>query len=280
MNANRAILILIATLTPLAGLRAQTPNTVFIEEMTWTEVRDAMRAGKTAIIVPIGGTEQNGPHILLGKHNRAVTFAADLMARRLGNALVAPTLQYVPEGDYNRPNFGTNPGTLSNPSPSFEAVLDATARSLRAGGFKEILLIGDSGGNQNGVTAVATKLNEEWKGSGFTVYGLTDYYQKGRETLRVWLLDQFGYDDAMVGNHAGIVGTSAMMYLYPSGLRLQKMEEIFGGGRKVAGVTGDPTKSSVEIGRMIIEFKVQAGMAQYQALKRTGLQPTTSAGSR
>ena len=84
----------------LAGTAfAQAPDTVFLEELTWTEVRDAVAAGTTTIIIPTGGTEQNGPHMVLGKHNYLVRHKAGEAARRLGDALVAPVMAYVPEGD-------------------------------------------------------------------------------------------------------------------------------------------------------------------------------------
>ena len=102
-------------------------------------------------IVPTGGTEKNGYHMVLGKHNFVVTHAANLMARRLKNALVAPTIQYVPEGDPDR----QNPGAISLPSPAYDMLLDAAARSLKAHGFTEILFIGDSGGNQAGHDATS-----------------------------------------------------------------------------------------------------------------------------
>ena len=78
---------------------AQVPDTVFLEELTWTEVRDALRAGRTTILLPTGGTEQNGPHMALGKHNYIIKYTSERIARRLGNALVAPVMAYVPEGD-------------------------------------------------------------------------------------------------------------------------------------------------------------------------------------
>jgi creatinine amidohydrolase/Fe(II)-dependent formamide hydrolase-like protein len=65
--------------------------------LTWEETRDAINAGTTTVIIPTGGTEKNGYHMILGKHNYIVTHAANLMARRLGNTLVAPTIQYVPK---------------------------------------------------------------------------------------------------------------------------------------------------------------------------------------
>ena len=124
------------------------PDTVFIDELTWEETRDLMKAGKTTVIIPTGGTEKNGYHMTLGKHNVIVTFAANLMARKLKNTLVAPTIQYVPEGNPDRQNAGA----ISLPSPAYDQLLDAAARSLKAHGFKEIIFIGDSGGNQGGMT--------------------------------------------------------------------------------------------------------------------------------
>ena len=162
--------------TAPAGISpSQAPDTVFIDELTWEETRDAIKAGKTTAIVPIGGTEKNGYHMVLGKHNFVVTHAANQMARKMKNTLVAPTIQYVPEGDPDR----ANPGVISLPSPAYDQLLDAAARSLQVHGFKEIIFIGDSGGNQGGMTSVATKLNEEWKDKGARVFAL-DRLLRGR----------------------------------------------------------------------------------------------------
>jgi creatinine amidohydrolase/Fe(II)-dependent formamide hydrolase-like protein len=247
---------------------AQQPGLPFLETMTWTEVRDAIQGGRRVVIVPTGGTEQNGPHMVLGKHNYIVTFAAKQIADRLGNALVAPTVQYVPEGDYTRPDFGAKPGVISNPSPSYDRLLDAAVRSLRVHGFTDILLIGDSGGNQQGLTAVATALNTEWSGSGTRVYALTDYYQKGRVQLRDYLLKTYGWDAQTVGSHAGTSDTSQLLYVFPQGIRRDKLAP--GGGSPDSGVNGDPTKASAEIGKVAVDLKVNAAIDQYRALKGSG----------
>jgi creatinine amidohydrolase/Fe(II)-dependent formamide hydrolase-like protein len=239
----------------------QPPDTVFIEELTWEETRDAIKAGKTTVIVPTGGTEKNGYHMILGKHNYIVTHAANLMARRLTKTLVAPTIQYVPEGNPDR----AQPGVISHPSPAFDQLLDAAARSLQVHGFTDILLIGDSGGNQAGLTNVANKLNEEWKGSGARVFALPDYYEQGRVHYRAWLQAAFGYEDDIVGSHAGISDTSQMLHVRPAGIRKDQIKPF--GGALDAGVSGDPTKATAEIGRMGIEFKVNAGINQYRLLK-------------
>ena len=237
------------------------PDTVFIDELTWEETRDLMKAGKTTVIIPTGGTEKNGYHMTLGKHNVIVTHSANLMARRLKNALVAPTIQYVPEGNPDR----QNPGCISLPSPAYDQLLDAAARSLKAHGFKEIIFIGDSGGNQSGLTAVATALNEAWKGQDVKVFALTDYYNMGRDNYRAWMEAAFGYEDQIVGSHAGISDTSQLLHVRPAMVRKDQIKPW--GGAADSGVSGDPTKATAEIGRMGIEFKVNAGLAQYRALK-------------
>jgi creatinine amidohydrolase/Fe(II)-dependent formamide hydrolase-like protein len=243
------------------GTPSQAPDTVFIEELTWEETRDALKAGKRTAIVPIGGTEKNGYHMILGKHNYIVTHGANMMARRLGNTLVAPTIQYVPEGNPDR----TNPGVISLPSPAYDMLLDAAARSLKAHGFTDILFIGDSGGNQQGMRDIAAKLTEEWKGQGVTVFALTDYYEGGREHYRAWMQAAFGYDDTIVGSHAGISDTSQMLHVRAAGIRKDQLKPW--GGPADSGVSGDPMKATAEIGRMGMEFKVNAAINQYRSLK-------------
>ena len=132
---------------PASKTPTKAPDTVFVDELTWEENRDAMKAGKTVFIVPIGGTEKNGYHMVLGKHNYTVNHAANVMARKLKNALVTPVIQYVPEGNPDRQNSGG----ISLPSPAYDMLLDAVARSLKAHGATDILFIGDSGGNQPGM---------------------------------------------------------------------------------------------------------------------------------
>ena len=246
---------------PPSKTPTKAPDTVFIDELTWEENRDAMKAGKTVFIVPIGGTEKNGYHMVLGKHNYTVNHAANVMARKLKNALVTPVIQFVPEGNPDRQNSGG----ISLPSPAYDLLLDATARSLKVHGATDILFIGDSGGNQAGMVAVATKLNEEWKGGTTKVYALTAYYEEGRVHYRAWMQAAFGYNDDTIGSHAGISDTAQMLHVNPAGVRKNMM--MAWGGPKDSGVSGDPMKATAEIGRMGIEFKVNAAIGQYQLLK-------------
>lgn len=254
----------LAMLSVATDVEAQSPGDPYIEEMTWTEIRDAMAAGKTVAIVPVGGTEQNGPHMVMGKHNYIITHAAGLMAERLGNALVAPTVAWVPQTSYESPSFGEKPGIISYRSPDYDRILEAAARSLASHGFTHVLFIGDSGGNQAGMQTVADMLNAEWAGGATRVLALTDYYEMGQQYSRTWLQAAYGYDMEQIGSHAGITDTSAVMYVFPDGVRNDlRMPR---GGSPDAGVTGDPTLATPEIGKMVVEFKVIAALDQYREL--------------
>ena len=237
---------------------AGTPDTVFIEELTWTEVRDAIRAGKTTVIFPTGGTEQNGPHIVVGKHNFIVKHAAESIARRLGNALVAPVLAYVPEGGLHPPTGHMRyPGTITLPNEFFMKVTEYAARSFRVSGFRDIVLIGDSGGNQKGLQAVAGLLNAEWRGTGARVHFVPDYYQENR--FRLWLKNQ-GETDESIGAHAGIADTSQVLALNPNWIRQNRLAP------GMAGASGNPARASAEYGRKALEMKIEAAVAQIQKL--------------
>jgi creatinine amidohydrolase len=250
---------------PSPASSADAPDTVFIEELTWTEVRDAIKAGKTTIIFPTGGTEQNGPHMVLGKHNFIVKHTAERIARRLGNALVAPVLAYVPEGNLEPPTGHMQyPGTITLPNEFFMKVPEYAARSFKVSGFTDIVLIGDSGGNQKGLQAVAGLLNKEWAKSGVRVHYAPDYYSG--DSFDVWLKRQ-GETPQDIGTHAGIADTSQLMAVAPNLIRTDKLAP--GGDRKVTGVSGNPTRASIAYGRKGLEMKIEAAVSQIQKLIAT-----------
>jgi len=152
------------------------PNTVWLEEMTWMDVRDAIAAGKKTVIVPTGGMEPNGPWLVTGKHNYVLHTNCDAIARKLGNALCAPIVKFVPEGSYDPPTgHMTSPGTITAREGTFRALLTDIAASLKAHGFENIIYIGDSGGNQGGQRAVADSLTALWKGAPVVAH-VQEYY--------------------------------------------------------------------------------------------------------
>ena len=140
-------------------------DTVFMEDMTWMEVRDAMRAGKDTVILATGGIEQNGPYLVAGKHNIVLRATTEAMARKLGDALVAPIVPFVPEGEIDPPTEHMRyPSTIGVSEGTYRALLAEICACLRTHGFRRIVLIGDSGGNQKGMEAVASDLNAKWSG--------------------------------------------------------------------------------------------------------------------
>ena len=236
-------------------------NTVFIEEMTWTEIRAAIDAGRTTVILPTAGTEQNGPHMVMGKHRYIVEEASDRIARALGNALVAPAVTYVPEGDVDPPSGHMRyAGTITLPNEFFMKLVEYAARGFRAHGFADIVFIGDSGGNQRGMQAVAAQLNEEWGGEGAPVHFIGDYY--ANNGFRDWLMEQ-GETDETIGRHAGISDTSILLYTDPQHIRRDRLAP--GGGFENSGVSGDPTRASAEYGRVGMEMRVDAAVRQIRA---------------
>ena len=244
-----------------AEAQAEPVNTVFIEEMTWTEIRDAIAAGKTTVILPTAGTEQNGPHMVMGKHRYIIDDASGRIARELGNALVAPAVTYVPEGEVDPPSGHMRyAGTITLPNEFFMKLVEYAARSFRAHGFTDIVFIGDSGGNQRGMEAVAAQLNDEWGGDGATVHFIGDYY--ANNGFRDWLMEQ-GETDETIGRHAGISDTSILLYVEPRHIRQDQLAP--GGGFENSGVSGDPTRASSEYGRVGMEMRVDAAVRQIRA---------------
>jgi creatinine amidohydrolase/Fe(II)-dependent formamide hydrolase-like protein len=255
-------LLITACLTSIAPAQ-RAPDTVLLEELTWPEVRDLIHGGKTSVIIATAGTEQKGPHMAMGEHKFVLEHTTDKIARALGNALVAPIITYVPEGSWENPRgHMTKAGTITLPNDRFMVLLENAARSLKAGGFKDIILIGDSGGNQEGMKTVAEKLNTEWKGTGFRAHFIGDYYTKSQADIMKYLVER-GFTEAEVGSHAGMTDTSQLMAIDPSLIRMDKRAPR--GGGENSGVTGDPTKATAELGRAQLKIKIDNAVAQIQA---------------
>ncbi len=142
-----------------AGAASAASTSLQLEDLTWPELRDRVAAGTTIALVPIGGTEQNGVHMALGKHNTRVRLLAERIAKQLGNAVVAPVIAYVPEGSIVPPSGHMRwPGTITVPEGAFEATLESAARSLQRAGLKHVVLLGDHGGYLKNFDRVAARV--------------------------------------------------------------------------------------------------------------------------
>jgi creatinine amidohydrolase/Fe(II)-dependent formamide hydrolase-like protein len=212
------------------------PVTVELEALTWPELRERVAAGTTIVLVPIGGTEQNGPHMALGKHNLRVRLLAERIARELGNAVVAPVLAYVPEGRIDPPSEHMRwPGTISVPSTAFEATLEGTARSLQRAGLTDVVLLGDHGGYRASLDRVAARVPR--------VHALPEYYRASR-----------------IAEHAGRDDTALTLALAPSVVRAD-VARARPPTTQRDGVVGDPRQASADEGAKIAERIVHESAA-------------------
>jgi len=264
--------VLVCALALAAGAAAAPPAAaVQLESLTWTELAERIAGGATTVLVPIGGTEQNGPHMVLGKHNVRVKALAELIARSLDRTLVAPVLAYVPEGSIEPPAAHMRfAGTISIPEATFESLLDSTARSLRRHGFREVVLLGDHGGYQKSLEKVAARLNREWaKDPAATrcrVHALAEYYRASQSGYAE-LLGAKGFSAAEIGSHAGLADTSLALAIDPALVRIDRLQQAAKAGER-DGVYGDPRRASAELGQLGVDRIVATSVAAIR--ERTG----------
>jgi creatinine amidohydrolase len=263
-TAALAALLLTAVDTALAAASTMSQPVVRsrLEDMTWSELRKRIDGGATTVLVPIGGTEQNGPHMVLGKHNVRVRELAARIAQRLGNAVVAPVIAYVPEGTIDPPTAHMRyPGTISITDAAFEAVLESAARSFRQHGFRDIVFLGDHGGYQKQQERVAARLNRQWAATtpGCRVHALTEYY-RATQTEVVEMLKSRGFRAEEIGSHAGLADTAMAMAVDPSLVRADQLAAAAKGGDH-AGVYGDPRRATAELGEAAIDRIVELSVA-------------------
>lgn len=256
--------LLVAALAVSATALAQPPASVFLEDLTSPELAAAIRAGKTTILVPIGGTEQNGPHMVLGKHNVRAKVLSGKIARELGDALVAPVIAYVPEGSVNPPTGHMRyPGTITVPADAYRKVLDSAARSFRLAGFRDIVFLGDHGDTQKDNESVARQLDREWAGSPVRAYAILEYYRAATEGYAKTLKAR-GYSDAEIGLHAGLADTSLALAVDPGLVRPERQQSP-PGTSAAPGVSGDPRRATAELGKPGIDAIVTQSVAAIRA---------------
>ncbi len=223
-------------------------DSVWIEELTWMEVRDAMAAGKTTAIIAAGSTEQNGPYVPTGKHVYVLRATAEAIARSLGTALVAPMIPFEPGA------ASSTPGTLQLRPETYEALIEDEAEGLKANGFAHVVLIGDSGGNQRGLANVAKKLSAAWAGSRTTIHFIPEYYDSWEAADAAWAslgvpktLDEGLHDDYSVN---AIIAT-----VDPGKIRFE--ERRASGKASINGQSLLPLETTVANGRALVDIRAK-----------------------
>lgn len=277
MDTRRCLALLVALGSMTLGVDAQRPaaptatspdpemarpidavDRVFLEELTWLEVRDALRSGNTTVIVPTGGIEMNGPYLALGKHNYVNRATCAAIARKLGNALCAPNVPFVPEGTIEPPSDHMRyPGTISVSEGTFTALLTDIASSLKAHGFEHIVLIGDSGGNQAGMKTVAAELGAKWSGGKTSIHFIPEYYDyPGASAFAERTL---GWKQVDEGHHDNPIISSIMMTVDPSTVRIQ--QRIAKNKASINGISLAPVAKAVAAGKRIVDYRADVTVA-------------------
>lgn len=235
---------------------------IFLDEMTSAEVRAAIKDGKTTIIIPVGGTEQSGPHIALGKHNIRVKSLSGKVAEALGNVLVAPVVAYVPEGNIDPASGHMRfSGTISVPETAFKSIIEGAARSLRQHGFLNIMILGDHGGYQPALKAVAANLNREWANAPSKAVSnearahfISEYYS-ATQTTYVKALRGKGLSDHQIGLHAGVADTALSLAIDPAMTRPDLFAMAAQEG-PAGGTVGDPKAATAVLGQLGVDAVV------------------------
>ena len=234
---------------------------------TWTEIDRAVRSGTDTVIIPIGGTEQSGPYMAVGKHNVRAQVLADEIARQVGHTLVAPVVAYVPEGSTDpRTSHMRFAGTISVPPAVFEGLLRGAAESFRVQGFQKIVLIGDHGGYQASMAHVAQELNKRWKGQA-AVLDLRDYYEVIPHQYAEALKAQ-GHA-AEVGLHAELSDTSLMLAVDPSLVRQDALRTAPKPGATDGVYGGDPRQATPGLGRIGTDMQIRTAVTALQSFNRS-----------
>jgi len=255
---------------------------LWAEELTSMEIRDAIRAGTTTIIVGTGGVEQNGPYVAGGKHNYVLQTVLPYIARAIGSALIAPIVKFVPEGSIEPSPSGhmQYAGTLSVEQATFEALLTDICRSYKAHGFLDIVLIGDSGGNQTGMERVADALNRKWSAERARVHYLREYYFEDQwsynylKSLGITQIDRTPLPgqpqdrpaDWRNGIHDDIYYESQIAVQDPKLIRME--QRLKAGLFSLHGVELAPISRTIEIGGKLAAYRAGITATAFQASQR------------
>ena len=232
-----------------------TGNSVWMEALTYMDVRDRIATGFTTVIVPTGGIEENGPYLVTGKHNVILEALCPAIARELGKTLCAPIVKFVPEGNIDPPSAAMYfPGSFSVRDETYQALLEDIGGSLKQHGFRDIVFIGDSGGNQTGMRAAAKALNHRWDGSGVRAHFIKEYYSPGWENTEKYTQEILGIAETKNdGYHDDMWVTAMMMVTDPTSVRYA--ERLEAGLASINGVDISDREKTIELGRKMVAWR-------------------------
>lgn len=244
-------------------------NSLWLEELTWMEIRDAIRAGKTTALILTGGVESNGPHLASGKHNYSNELMGPSVARALGETLIAPLVTLEP-GNPSGPVTLGNTGPMVSQATYISWLVDM-GDSLRGMGFTEVYYLGDSGGNQRGMRAAADSLNARYHGTPTTFHHVPEFYNHTQ--VREYIQETLGIPEEMEytasqgsdGIHEELSISSIMSVIDPMSIRFN--QRVGAGRASINGISLEPLSETQALGRKIIDFRTKITVDAIQALR-------------
>ena len=244
-------------------------ESLWIEELTWMELRDAIRAGSTTALVLTGGVESNGPHLASGKHNYSNRLMGPAVAEALGNTLIAPLVTLEP-GNPGRDVLPGNTGPMVS-MDTYIAWLTDIGDSLRSMGFTEIYFLGDSGGNLRGMQAAADALNERYGGEPAVFHHVPEFYNHTQ--VRQYIQEELGIPEQMEyqassgsdGIHEELSIDAIMSVIDPASIRYE--QRVAAGRASINGISLEPLQETQELGRKIIEYRTQLTIEAIEAFR-------------
>lgn len=225
-------------------------DSVWIENLTMLEVRDLIKGGATTALVLTGGIEENGPYLTTGKHNNVLKATGESIARALGKTLVAPIVTLEP-GNPLRQNL--SPGTIVLSQATYKAVLTDMANSLKSQGFKDVVLLGDSGGNLNPMKEVAATVNAAWAGSGARVHFIPEYYNYA--DVEAFEERELGIHEKLEGYHDDYYISAIISTVSTDAIRMP--ERVKAGKFVINGVPLAPIEKTIANGKKMVEFRTK-----------------------
>ncbi len=244
-------------------------NSLWIEELTWMEIRDAIRDGNTTVLVLTGGVESNGPHLASGKHNYSNKLMGESVAQALGATLIAPLVTLEPGNP-------TGPVTIGSTGPmvsqaTYIAWLTDIGDSLRSMGFTQVYFLGDSGGNRRGMQAAADELNDRYGGVPTQFHHVPEFYN--HDKVRQYIQETLGIPEEMEyqassgsdGIHEELSITSVMSVIDPTSIRFDQRVEA--GRASINGISLLPLSDTQSLGRMVIDFRTRLTVEAIQTLR-------------
>ena len=244
-------------------------NSLWIEELTWMEIRDAIRDGNTTVLVLTGGVESNGPHLASGKHNYSNKLMGESVAQALGATLIAPLVTLEPGNP-------TGPVTIGSTGPmvsqaTYIAWLTDIGDSLRSMGFTQVYFLGDSGGNRRGMQAAADELNDRYGGVPTQFHHVPEFYN--HDKVRQYIQETLGIPEEMEyqassgsdGIHEELSITSVMSVIDPTSIRFDQRVEA--GRASINGISLLPLSDTQSLGRMVIDFRTRLTVEAIKAFR-------------